>query len=113
MLFADMLHWGEIVGGVALILVIFYDLFQSVVLPRPAINKLATVRYLLRGLWWGWNLVGDRISSLPRRERWLAAYGPIGVLAFFIAWGVGLVLGYGLIIDGLRDEMRPVSDSFG
>ncbi len=49
-----MLHWGEIVVGLALILIVFYDLFQSVVLPRPAINKLATVRYLLRGSWWVW-----------------------------------------------------------
>jgi hypothetical protein len=113
MLLSAVIQWGEIFVGLALILLIFYDLFQSVVLPRPAINKLATVRYLLRGLWWGWKWVGDRISSLPRRERWLAAYGPIGVLSFFVAWGVGLVIGYGLIIDGLRDEMRPVSDSFG
>jgi hypothetical protein len=107
------LHWGEIFVGLALILIIFYDLFQSVVLPRPAINKLATVRYLLRGLWWGWKWVGDRMSSIPRRERWLATYGPIGVLSFFIAWGAGLVLGYGLVIDGLREEMHPVPDSFG
>jgi hypothetical protein len=107
------LHWGEIFVGLALILIIFYDLFQSVVLPRPAINKLATVRYLLRGLWWGWKWVGDRMSSIPRRERWLATYGPISVLSFFIAWGAGLVLGYGLVIDGLRDELRPVPDSIG
>jgi hypothetical protein len=108
-----MLHWGEIVGGLALILVVFYDLFQSVVLPRPAINKLATVRYLLRAIWWIWRSVGNRMSSVPRRERWLATYGPIGVLAIFSAWALGLVLAYGLIIDGLRDEMHPVPDSFG
>ena len=108
-----MLHWGEIVGGVVLILIVFYDLFQSVVLPRPAINKLATVRYLLRAIWWMWRWVGNRMSSIPRRERWLATYGPIGVLAIFSAWGLGLVLGYGLIIDGVHDEMHPVPDSFG
>jgi hypothetical protein len=104
---------GELVVGLALVLVIFYDLFQSVVLPRPAINKLATVRYLLRAAWWSWKWVGERISLLPRRERWLATYGPIAVLQSFVVWGLGLVLGYGLIIDGLRDEIHPVSDSFG
>jgi hypothetical protein len=104
---------GEIVVGLVLILVIFYDLFQSVVLPRPAINKLATVRYLLRAMWWTWKWVGERIESLPRRERWLATYGPIAVLQSFVVWGLGLVVGYGLIIDGLRDEIHPFSDSFG
>jgi len=113
MLLATTVHWGEIAVGLALILVIFYDLFQSVVLPRPAINKLATVRYLLRAVWWSWKWVGERISLLPRRERWLAAYGPISVIQIFVVWGLGLILGYGLIFDGLRDEMHPVSDSFG
>src|SRR5712692_1601618 len=108
-----MLHWGEIAGGLALLLVILYDIFQSVVLPRPAINKLGTVRYLVRAIWWTWRWVGNRMSSIPRRERWLATYGPISVLSFFIAWGAGLVLGYGLVIDGLRDELRPVPDSIG
>jgi len=108
-----MLHWGEILGGLALLLVVLYDLFQSVVLPRPAINKLATVRYLIRGIYWLWRWVGNRMSSVPRRERWLAAYGPVGVLTIFIAWGLALVLAYGLIIDGVRDQLRPVPDSLG
>src|SRR6266852_2680824 len=107
------LHWGEIVGGLALLLVVLYDIFQSVVLPRPAINKLATVRYLVRGIYWIWRWVGNQMSSIPRRERWLAAYGPLAVLTIFTAWGLALVLAYGLIIDGVRDEMRPVPDSFG
>ncbi len=108
-----MLHWGEIVAGIALILVVFYDLFQSVVLPRPAINKLATVRYLLRALWWIWRSTGNRMTSLPRRERWLATYGPIGVLSSFAVWSLSLILGYGLIIDGVRDQLRPVPDTLG
>ncbi len=108
-----MLHWGEIVVGLVLVLVVFYDLFQSVVLPRPAINKLATVRYLLRGIWRSWRWVGNRMSSIPRRERWLGTYGPIGVLTSFVVWGLALVLGYALIMDGMRDELHPVPDSFG
>ena len=108
-----MLHWGEIVVGLALILIVFYDVFQSVVLPRPAINKLATVRYLLRASWWVWRWLGNRMSSIPRRERWLATYGPIAVLESFAVWALALVVGYGLIIDGLRDQLRPVPDSLG
>jgi hypothetical protein len=113
MLLSAMLHWGEIVVGIALVLIVFYDLFQSVVLPRPAINKLATVRYLLRGAWYTWRWVGNRMSSIPRRERWLATYGPIAVLISFGVWGLALVLGYGLIIDGLREQLRPTPDSLG
>ena len=107
------LHWGEILGGLALLLIVLYDIFQSVVLPRPAINKLATVRYLVRGIYWVWRGVGNRMESIPRRERWLATYGPVAVLVIFVAWGLALVLGYGLIIDGVRDEIRPAPGNFG
>ena len=110
---AAMLHWGEIAAGIVLLLIVLYDIFQSVVLPRPAINKLATVRYLVRGIYWIWRSVGNRMDAIPRRERWLAAYGPVAVLTIFVAWGMALVLAYGLIIEGVRDEMRPVPDSFG
>src|SRR2546423_6214607 len=89
MLLSAMLQWGEILGGTALLLVILYDLFQSVVLPRPAINKLATVRYLLRGIWWVWRGGGERVGSIPPRGRGLASYGPGGGLAPFIVWGLG------------------------
>jgi len=101
-------NWLEIAVGVVLLLATFYDLFQSVVLPRPAVNKLATVRYLLRGLWRCWRWVGERIDSIPRRETWLAAFGPVGVLTMFAFWGLALVLGYSLLIDGFRAGIEPV-----
>src|SRR2546421_7872043 len=113
MLVSTMLHWGEIAAGLALLVVVRYDIFQSVVLPRPAINKLATVRYLVRGIYWVWRWGGNRMGSIPRRERWLAAYGPVAVLTIFTAWGLALVLAHGLIVDGGRHGMRPVPDNFG
>ena len=105
--------WLEVAVGVVLLLATFYDLFQSVVLPRPAVNKVATVRYLLRGLWRWWRWVGERIDSIPRRETWLAAFGPVGVLTMFAFWGLALVLGYSLLIDGFRTGIEPAPDTFG
>jgi hypothetical protein len=105
--------WVEVVAGVALVLAVFYDLFQSVVLPRPAINKFALVRYLFRAVWRTWRWVGSRMSRLPRREAWLGSFAPVGVALNFTVWGLALVLGYALIIDGLRSEMRPPPPDFG
>jgi hypothetical protein len=102
----------EAVIGLIVVMVVFYDLFQSVVLPRPAINKFILVRFLFQALWVIWRWVGTRLSPLARRERWLAAFGPIGVLAIFTIWAVGSGLGYALIVDGFRDQLRPPPDSF-
>lgn len=107
------LGWLEILAGLILVLAVFYDMFQSVVLPRPAINKFVLVKNLFRSLWVLWRWVGTRTSRVARRERWLAAFGPIGVLVMFGVWALALVIGYALIIDGLRTQMQPVPDTFG
>jgi len=104
---------GEIGGGLVLLAATFYDLFQTVVLPRPAVHKLALVRYMLRAIWRSWRWIGERIDRQPRREGWLAAFGPIGVLSMFVAWGLALTLGYALILDGVRSQFHPALDSFG
>jgi hypothetical protein len=108
-----MLNWLEIVPGLAILTLVFYDLFQSVILPRPAVKKFAMVRYLLRAEWIAWRWIGNRFESVPRREGWLAVFGPFGVLTMFSAWAVALIVAYGLIIDGVRTEMHPVPESFG
>jgi hypothetical protein len=107
------MRWVEAVVGLALVLIVIYDIFQSVVLPRPAINRFVLVRYLFRAFWRTWRWVGSRMSRLPRREAWLASFAPIGVGLNFLVWGLALVLGYGLIVDGLRSEMRPPPPDFG
>jgi hypothetical protein len=107
------MRWVEAVVGLALVLIVIYDIFQSVVLPRPAINRFVLVRYLFRAFWRTWRWVGSRMSRLPRREAWLASFAPIGVGLNFLVWGLALVLGYGLIVDGLRSEMRPPPPDLG
>jgi len=104
----DFVRVLEVVAGLLLILAAFYDLFKSVVLPRPAINKFVLVRMLFFSLWALWRAIGERLEPAGRREGWLATFAPIGVLILFVVWGVCFVVGYGLIIDGFRDEMRPV-----
>ncbi len=102
----------EVLTGSLLIVVAFYDLFKSVVLPRPAINKFVLVRQLFFFTWRFWRWVGDRMSQAGRREGWLATFAPIGVLLMFFVWAGAFVLGYGLVIDGLRDQMHPVPGDF-
>jgi ion channel len=105
--------WLEIAAGLVLILAIFYDLFQSVILPRPAVRKVALVRWLIRGMWLTWRWIGNRIDGQPRREAWLATFAPLAVLTFFAVWALALMLGYGLVVDGVRTEMHPVPANFG
>lgn len=104
--------WIEVVAGIILVLIVFYDMFQSAVLPRPAVNKFALVRYALRTVWRAWRWIGRRMASVPRRESFLAAFGPMAVLMMFGIWALAMILGFGLIFDGVRTQIRPALDSF-
>jgi hypothetical protein len=104
--------WLELVAGLIVVLASVYDLFLSVVLPRPAVNKFVLVRFMFLPLWRVWRWVGKRFSHAGRREAWLAAFGPIGVLLMFGVWAAAFVVGYALIVDGLRLEVKPVPGDF-
>ena len=93
--------------GLVLILIVFYDMFQTVVLPRPAVNKVQLARRLVRPMWRIWRWVSQRSSRIDRSESRLAAFAPIALISLFLEWAVALVLGYGLVIDGLADQFRP------
>lgn len=93
--------------GLVIIAVVFYDLFQSVVLPRPAVRKVQLARGVVRPMWYVWRWVSQRTSAVDKSEGRLAAFAPIALLTLFALWAAALVLGYGLLLDGLADEIRP------
>jgi len=108
---AVVMGWPEIastIAGVVLLPIVFYDLFQTVVLPRPAVRKFQLARYLVRPMWTVWKWVGLRSSSrVDRSEGRLAAFAPIALIVLILLWAFGLILGYGLILYGVRDQFRP------
>ena len=103
-----LLHGVEVAAGVVIVLTVFYDLFQSVVLPRPAVGKIQLARILIRPAWRIWRWVSQRTSRVERSEARLASFAPLALLALFLVWASALTLGYGLAISGLGGEFRPV-----
>jgi hypothetical protein len=102
-----MLPWAEAVVGVALLAIIFYDLFQSVVLPRPSVGKLRVSTLLIRPLWALWRFLGNRMRQVGRRENWLGSFGPIVLIVLLLFWALSIILGYGLILDAVAGEIKP------
>lgn len=97
----------EVVAGVVIVLTVFYDLFQSAVLPRPAVGKIQLARLLIRPGWRLWRRVSLRTSHIERSEARLASFAPVALLGLFVVWALALTLGYGLLVGGLGDEFRP------
>ena len=103
----------EIVVGIAVLLFMFNDLFQSVILPRPSVYRVPLASQLLvRELWAVWRWLGNRRRRPERRENFLGTFGPAALLFLLAFWGLSLVLGYGLVLDGLRSQLQPPPSGF-
>ncbi len=107
------IDWLEVAAGLLLVLAAFYDLFRSVVLPRPSINRYVFVRLLFFASWGAWRWVGRRVQKPARREGWLASFGPAAVIAMFATWALAFLLGYAIMLDGFSNQVRPPLTSFG
>ena len=111
-----LLEFATMVAGLALLATTLFDLFQSVVLPRPAVRKFTLARTVVRPTWRAWRWVAQRSARVDRSEARLAAYAPVILMVLFLIWGLGLVLGYALIIYALQPEFKPpvadFSDAF-
>jgi hypothetical protein len=103
----------EIGVGVVVVAVTLFDVFQSVVLPRPAVGRVRLSVSAVRIAWQGWRKVAERPHKLSTREAALASFAPMTVVALLILWALFLILGYALIFSGLHDGLQPQPDSFG
>ncbi len=96
----------EFVAGLALVLWILTDVFQSVVVPRPT-PGLRPATLLGRFAWSRWRALGLAQASSEAREKILGQFAPLLLVVLLIVWIVGLMVGYGLMLDALRSELRP------
>ena len=98
--------------GLFLLALAFWDLFETVVVPRPTPGWFRIGRYLVRGSWGGLRAIRD-----GRRGRsydtMLGLFAPAATVALLATWLVSLIVGYGLILFALRDELEPVPTNVG
>jgi hypothetical protein len=102
----------ECLAGLLIVASVLVDVFQSIVTPRPVAGRVRINRYLIRGLWFVVRWISYRITDVGRREALLGSFGPFSVLAMLFTWVVLLLLGYGLIFDAMRDQIRPEPPGF-
>jgi hypothetical protein len=98
--------------GLFLLALTFWDLFETIVVPRPTPGWFRIGRYVVRGSWRGLRAIRD---GSPERsyDRVLGLFAPAMTVLLLATWLLTLILGYGLILFALRDELRPVPPDLG
>jgi hypothetical protein len=91
---------GAFAAGVALLLIVIWDAFEAIILPRRVTRRFRLTRLFYRTTWRSWKFAVRFVPSKRSREVLLGFYGPMSLLFLIAVWAVGLVLGFALMQYG-------------
>jgi len=84
--------------GVALLLIVLWDAFETVVLPRHVTRSFRLARFFFRFMWRLWTAFARGIRSIKRRETYLSFFGPLSMLLLLAFWAAMLVLSFAMLL---------------
>ena len=97
--------------GIALVVLVAQDGFETVVLPRRVTRRLRLATLFYRVTRFGWNSMARVVRSSARRDAFRAYLGPLSLLALLLFWAVLFVLGFAFILWGLALPLNPPGQS--
>jgi len=99
------------VPGVLLILIIIWDAFETVILPRRVTRRIRLATFFYRSTWSPWSFIAGKITSKRRREKFLALFGPLSLLILLGIWAAGLIVGYAIVQWSIRSQLNVGNDA--
>ena len=94
------------IAGVAIILAVLLDAFETVVLPRRVRRKFRITVWFYRNTWKPWHKITSWIKSPGRRENFLGYFGPLSLLFLLALWACGLIFGFALLQYGAGEHIQ-------
>jgi hypothetical protein len=91
---------GAFAAGVAIFLIVLWDAFEAIILPRRVTRRFRLTRAFYKSTWSVWRFVICLVPSRKTQETLLGFFGPLSLLVLVGVWAVGLVLGFGLMQYG-------------
>src|SRR5438270_1042792 len=97
-----------VIAGIVLILMVLWETFETIVLPRRVTRQFRLTRMFYRSTWRPWVALAQMRKSKKKRDSLLSYYGPLSLLLLLAFWAVTLVFGFGLMHYGLHDKLTGV-----
>jgi len=98
--------------GALLALLVAWDLFQTVVVPRPSPGRFRISRYVVRDSWRLVKAIGRR-GPVRLRDTLFGLFGPGAAIMLLGIWLTVLSFGFGLMLFALREGLQPVPPDLG
>ncbi|KAB0665604.1 two pore domain potassium channel family protein [Oryzomonas japonica] len=86
-----------IISGIALVLLVLWEGFETIVLPRRVTRRFRLTRFFYRSSWRPWVRMVTLLIPARRQETWLSYFGPLSLLLLLSFWAFGLICGFALI----------------
>lgn len=90
-------HAFAAVAGLALVLAILWDAFETILVPRRIGRRVRLTRWFYVATWAAWRALAARIGKPSRRESFLGFYGPLSLVLLLGCWALGLIVAFALL----------------
>jgi len=91
--------------GIALLLIVLWDSFETIVLPRRVRRRLRLTYLFYTITWRFWSATARSIRLGDRRDNFLSYYGPLSLIMLLGVWATSLALGFALMHWGLGSRL--------
>src|SRR4051794_38267791 len=92
-------------ASLALIVLVLWDAFEAVLLPRRVTRHLRFSRLYYVNAWTPWAALARRMRPGKRRNTFLSLFGPLSVLVLIGLWAAGLIAGFALLQWSLGTDL--------
>lgn len=92
--------------GVVLILIVLWDAFETIILPRRVTRRLRLTSLFYRSVWGPWAALTRRLENAKQREKYLGLFGPLSLIFLLGFWATGVILGYTIISWSLSEQLK-------
>jgi hypothetical protein len=86
--------------GIAIILIVLGDAFETVVSPRRVTRRIRLVRLFYRFLWRFWTRAVRFLATGNRQETLLSYFGPLSLPLLLAFWAAVLIFGFAFVYWG-------------
>jgi hypothetical protein len=94
------------IAGVFLVMVILWEGFETIVLPRRVTRRFRLSRYFFRFFWRSWRAAVSSFVPAKFRETCLSFFGPLSNLLMIGVWVIWLIIGFALLHWATGSQIR-------
>jgi ion channel len=84
------------VGGAALLAVVLWDAFETIILPRRVSGRLRLTKLFYRITWPPWRVTAQLLTG-RRSDAFLSFYGPLSLILLLALWAAGIVFAFAVL----------------